>query len=77
MVVGKSLSTNANTNPIANFENISIGVNGTNNIGFVRDKNYSSNNTNDMVINKDNFKELSFGENATNSVLIRSEQYGI
>lgn len=77
MVVGKSLSTNANTNPIANFENISIGVNGTNNIGFVRDKNYSDNNKNDMVINDKNITDISFGENATNSVLIRSEQYGI
>lgn len=77
MVVGKSLSANADTNPIANFENISIGVNGKNNIGFLRDKNYSDNNKNDMVINGDNFQELSFGKNATNSVLIRSEQYGI
>lgn len=77
MVVGKSLSTNANTNPIDNFENISIGVNGTNNIGFVRDKNYSDNNKNDMVINDKNITDISFGENATNSVLIRSEQYGI
>lgn len=86
MVVGKSLSANANgydganenkVNPIANFEKISIEVNGENNIGFLRDKNYSDNNKNDMVINGDNFQELSFGENATNSVLIRSEQYGI
>ncbi len=77
MVVGKSLSANADTNPIANFENISIEVNGENNIGFLRDKNYSDNNKNDMVINGDNFQELSFGKNATNSVLIRSEQYGI
>ena len=77
MVVGKSLSSTKNVNPIANFENISIEVNGKNNIGFLRDKNYSDNNKNDMVINDSNFKELSFGKNAANSVLIRSEQYGI
>ena len=77
MVVGKSLSSTKNENPIANFENISIEVNGKNNIGFLRDKNYSNNNTNDMVINDKNITDISFGENATNSVLIRSEQYGI
>ena len=96
MVVGKSLSSSADkyddsndgkVNPIANFENISIEVNGKNNIGFLRDKNYSDNNKNDMVINDKNINDknindknitgISFGENATNSVLIRSEQYGI
>ena len=77
MVVGKSLSSTKNVNPIANFVNISIEVNGKNNIGFLRDKNYSDNNKNDMVINDSNFKELSFGKSAANSVLIRSEQYGI
>lgn len=49
-------------NPIDNFQNISIEVNGKNNIGFLRDKNYSDNNKNDMVINGDNFQELSFGK---------------
>lgn len=77
MVVGKSLSAKANINPIANFEKISIGVNGKNNIGFLRDKDYSDNNKNDMVINDKNITNISFGENTTNSVLIRSEQYGI
>lgn len=77
MVVGKSLSAKANINPIANFENISIKVNGKNNIGFLRDKDYSDNNKNDMVINDKNITNISFGENTTNSVLIRSEQYGI
>lgn len=77
MVVGKSLSSDANLNPIANFKNISIKVNGDQTIGFVRDKNYSNNNTNDMIITDSNLNNIRFGANATNSVLFRSEMYGI
>lgn len=87
MVVGKSLSSNANdykdifgedeVNPIANFENISIKVDGDQTIGFVRDKNYSDNNTNDMVITDNNLNNVRFGANAKNSVLFRSEMYGL
>lgn len=77
MVVGKSLSAGKNINPIANFKNISILVNGDQTIGFVRDKNYSDNNKNHMIITEDNLNNVRFGENAENSVLFRSEQYGI
>lgn len=91
MVVGKSLSSNAsdykdtfgknNVNPIANFENISIKVDGNQTIGFVRDKNYSDNNKNDMVITDSNLNnkngKVRFGASAKNSVLFRSEMYGI
>lgn len=91
MVVGKSLSNNASdyigtdenkfedgkVDPIANFENISIKVDGDQTIGFVRDKNYSDNNINDMVITDGNIKDIKFGASAENSVLFRSEMYGI
>lgn len=87
MVVGKSLSNSASdyinefgndkVNPIANFENISIEVNGEQTIGFVRDKNYSDNNKNDMVITDKNINDIKFGNDAKNSVLFRSEMYGI
>lgn len=85
MVVGKSLSANAEdyagaddgkVNPIANFENISINVNGDQTIGFVRDKNYSDNNKNDIILDGKNVN-VTFGDNAKNSVLFRSEMYGI
>ena len=85
MVVGKSLSANAEdyagaddgkVNPIANFENISINVNGDQTIGFVRDKNYSDNNKNDIILDGKNVN-ITFGDNAKNSVLFRSEMYGI
>lgn len=86
MVVGKSLSDGvvtysgadkAKVNPIDNFENISIEVDGDQTIGFVRDKNYSDNNKNDMIINSKNINNITFGKNAKNSVLFRSEMYGI
>lgn len=86
MVIGKSLSNGASgyegasenkVNPIANFHNISITVNGDQTIGFVRDKDYSDNNTNDMVINNKNINDIKFGSNAVNSVLFRTEKYGI
>lgn len=64
-------------NPIANFENIKIEVGGENNIGFVRDKDYSDNNKNDMTIDDKNITDIHFAEGAENSVLLRSEQYGI
>lgn len=76
MVVGKSLS-NKYSNPIDNFKNISIKVDGDQTIGFVRDKNYSDNNKNDMVITSENLNNVRFGANAKNSVLFRSEMYGI
>lgn len=86
MVIGKSLSKNASdytgiygenkVNPIANFFDVNIEVNGTNTIGFIRDKDYSDNNTNDMIIDGKNIN-VSFGESANGSVLYRSEQYGI
>lgn len=65
------------TNPIDNFEGIKIAVGGTNNIGFVRDRDYSDNNKNDMIINDKNITDIHFTSDAKNSVLIRSEQYGI
>lgn len=64
-------------NPIANFDKIQIKVNGENNIGFVRGRDYSDNNKNDMVIDNKNITGLSFADDAKNSVLVRSEHYGI
>lgn len=64
-------------NPIANFEGIKIEVGGENNIGFIRDKDYSDNNKNDMIIDDKNITDIHFTEDARDSVLLRSEQYGI
>lgn len=85
MVVGKSLSDHAAdyingsvpVNPIANFKNISITVEGDQTIGFLRDKDYSENNKNDMIVNEKSLTTLKFDTKASNSVLLRSEQYGI
>lgn len=77
IMVGKSVSSSKNSNPISNFQNIDLLVDGTKNIGLLRDKNYSRNNTGDMIVNDSNFSNINFGANAKNSVLIRSEMYGI
>lgn len=64
-------------NPIDNYYNVVIEVDGEKTIGFMRASDYSNNNRNDIIINDKNITGLSFGNNAKNSVLIRSEQYGI
>ncbi|WP_278683195.1 hypothetical protein [Paraclostridium bifermentans] len=67
-------------NPIANIHGLNIEVNGDKNVGFLRHKDYSDNNTNDMIITKEStgaIKNIDFGENAKNSILIRSDMYGI
>lgn len=68
---------NGKVNPIDNFINISIEVNGDKTIGFIRDRDYSNNNKNDMVITDKNINDIKFGNEAKNSVLFRSEMYGI
>lgn len=66
--------------PIANIHGLNIKVDGTTNVGFLRHRDYSDNNTNDMVITNTStsaVKEIDFGKNASGSVLIRSDMYGI
>lgn len=66
--------------PIANIHGLNIEVNGKSNVGFLRYKDYSENNTNDMVITNTStsaIKDIDFGKNASGSVLIRSDMYGI
>lgn len=67
-------------NPIANIHGLNIEVDGTSSVGFLRYKDYSKHNTNDMIITDTStsaIKEIDFGKNASGSVLIRSDMYGI
>ncbi|WP_349763823.1 OmpA family protein [Fusobacterium sp. SYSU M8D902] len=67
-------------NPIANIHGLNIEVNGSHSVGFLRYKDYSNNNKNDMIITNDKtgaIKEIDFGKDAQSSVLIRSDMYGI
>ncbi|WP_291255191.1 OmpA family protein [Fusobacterium sp.] len=67
-------------NPIANIHGLNIEVNGTHSVGFLRYKDYSDNNKNDMIITNNDtgaIKEIDFGKDARSSVLIRSDMYGI
>ncbi|ASQ49393.1 hypothetical protein BCB68_08460 [Leptotrichia sp. oral taxon 498] len=72
------------TNSIANVKNLNILVTGSENVGFLRNENSSSNNINDIELNDNTVQSLTFGDNtanggskATKSTLVRSDKYGI
>ena len=75
--IGKSLSSAKDSNPIANISGLNIEVNGKKTVGFLRNKDYSNNNTNDMILDENTMGTFSFGDNAENSTLVRSDKYGI
>ena len=85
MAVGKSLSAVArestpganDTNPIANISDLNIEVAGEKNIGFLRLKDYSDNNTNDMILDSTTMGTFTFGNGAKDSTLIRTDKHGI
>ena len=73
----KTNTAYADTNPIHNITNLDIEVKGNKTVGFLRNKNYSSNNTNDIVLNDTTVRDLNFGDGAKGSTLVRSDKYGI
>ncbi|WP_339007583.1 autotransporter-associated N-terminal domain-containing protein [Fusobacterium varium] len=75
--ISKYLSSGKNINPIDNISKLNIEVTGENVVGFLRNAEYSTNNPNDMLLNGTTMGTFSFGAGATNSVLIRSDKYGI
>ena len=75
--IGKFLSSAKDSNPIANISGLNIEVNGKKTVGFLRNKDYSNNNTNDMILDENTMGTFSFGNNAENSTLVRSDKYGI
>ena len=85
MAIGKSLSAVAresapganDTNPIANISDLNIEVAGEKNIGFLRLKDYSDNNTNDMILDSITMGTFTFGNGAKNSSLVRTDKHGI
>ena len=85
MAIGKSLSAVAresapganDTNPIANISDLNIEVAGEKNIGFLRLKDYSDNNTNDMILDSTTMGTFTFGNGAKDSSLVRTDKHGI
>ena len=85
MAIGKSLSAVAresapganDTNPIANISDLNIEVAGEKNIGFLRLKDYSDNNTNDMILDSTTMGTFTFGNGTKNSSLVRTDKHGI
>jgi len=86
IAIVKSLSAAKNSNPIANLTNLNVTVDGgtdaagnaiSENVGFLRHKDYSSNNNKAMIFNTSTMGEFKFGSNAFKSTLIRSDKYDI
>ena len=76
--IAKFLSLAKNENPIAGItEGLNIEVAGEKNVGFLRHKDYSKNNTKDMILNATTMGTFAFGNGAKNNTLIRSDKYGI
>ena len=71
---------NGKVDPLANVHGLNIEVSGKTNVGFLRHRDYSNNNANEMVITNTStsaIKDIDFNNNASGSVLIRSDMYGI
>ncbi len=77
MAIGKSLSATKDSNPIANISDLNIEVAGQKNIGFLRHKDYSENNTGDMVFNTTTMGKFTFGNGVKDGTLVRTDKYGI
>ena len=86
IAIVKSLSDSKNANPIANLANLNVTVDGgtdsagdpiSENVGFLRHKDYSDNNKKAMIFNSSTMGEFKFGSNAFKSTLIRSDKYDI
>ena len=78
--VGVSLSkqiTKAASDPIGNIANLRVKLDGDKGVGILRNRDYDVNNTNDITLNNTNLQDIILGDNATNSILIRSDKYGI
>ena len=86
IAIVKSLSDSKNANPIANLANLNVTVDGgtdsagdpiSENVGFLRHKDYSNNNKKAMIFNSSTMGEFKFGSKAFKSTLIRSDKYDI
>ncbi|WP_195339911.1 autotransporter-associated N-terminal domain-containing protein [Fusobacterium sp. 1001295B_180824_G3] len=75
--ISKGVSASKNRNPISNIKKLNIEVTGENVVGFLRNKNFSTNNTGNIILNDTTVQSLTFGNGAKNSTLVRSDNGGI
>ena len=75
--IGKDLSSSKNSNPIGNIKNLNLLLTGNKVVGFLRNSNYSGNNSGDMILDDTAVNSLNFGAGATESTLVRSDKYGV
>ena len=71
--ISKGVSADKSTNPISNIKSLNIEVVGENVVGFLRNKDFSTNNTGNIVLDDTTVQSLTFGNGAKNSTLVRSD----
>ena len=62
---------------IGNIRNLDIVLNGSQGTGVLRNANFTDKNQGNISLTDTHIKNLAFGDNAQNSVLIRSDKYGV
>ena len=71
--ISKGVSAGKSANPISNIKSLNIEVVGENVVGFLRNKDFSTNNTGNIVLDDTTVQSLTFGNGAKNSTLVRSD----
>ncbi|AVQ14852.1 autotransporter domain-containing protein [Fusobacterium nucleatum subsp. nucleatum ATCC 25586] len=71
--ISKGVSADKSANPISNIKSLNIEVVGENVVGFLRNKDFSINNTGNIVLDDTTVQSLTFGNGAKNSTLVRSD----
>ena len=71
--ISKGVSSTKSNNPISNIKSLNIEVVGENVVGFLRNKDFSANNSGNIVLDNTTVQSLTFGNGAKNSTLVRSD----
>ena len=71
------LSASNTSDIIGNIRNLNVSLNGTKGVGILRNANFVSTAPQDITLNTGNVQSIGFGDAATESVLIRTDKYGI
>ena len=73
----QGLSASNPSDIIGNIRNLNLTVNGTRGVGILRNSNFVSSAEQDIELTNGNVQSIGFGDSATESVLIRTDKYGV
>ncbi|MCP1226227.1 hypothetical protein [Sebaldella sp. S0638] len=71
------LNVSDSTDIIGNIRNLNIKVNGEKTVGILRNSNFSNLSPETITFNNSNLSTLTFGNDAKDSILIRTDKYGV